>query len=1102
MIFIGFNMRYKKHILLFQKLRNVKSLLFTLLFTILVYGCGGGSEENDNNSSIKIKYQLTIISEHGQITSSPAGIECGSTCQSTFDEKTLVSLYVTPNNGFIFTGWSGDCTGVNNCAVEMTGNQTVSANYQEIVVSTHQLTVNSSEGGTVTSLPSGINCGDNCSDVYELNTSVALSALADTGFTFEGWTGDCIGKTHCDLQIDSDKVVNAVFTSNDIETKLSIADMGLHTVSFGQTFNYQPSITGDYSICRKDLGHDDVQVDSETGAISWDTSKLNFGRGFYIRIKCSSYSESVYSSMVIHVDRSGSSKLVVAGENGISPYIGIAGKAMTSGDTLVFPAGNYPVSVFANESYENAFKSTSPPDGTATQFTTIISQIPAGAIINGEPQNGIGKQKNAFQLSDTNYVAIVGFVVKNVQRESFTAVNGNHLLIDFVGTQGAGTGGLPCSNFAEAGEGYCSNAGMRVNFGSPLFQNSYDWGHNRYGIMTRSTEGAITRRSFVRLDEHRGDQPYGGFSHYCDTLHLNQDNTVFDSLAISAPHYKNYAGLVAYPATGCENIPATLKTTGLLSVNNKLSLSLMDQKNGPNHIWDHIVSYDSEGTKTPQTNLSALWLLQTDKAIDVKDSFFGKARGFDGSTTGKAFSTNSINFGSNVSVFDVAGETDSGLIPNYLPDRLLYFRGRSDTFYGDTNFEQLTTARRWPIPGEDLISLNMRSYYNSMALKVGGGTLVVDGNRGATAIDESMSEYFWGYTNKLIPPLVVRVKNKVTYNRIAWEHLSGTQRERVVSWKVLCVSSGNTILAVIPVNQLSYNDVGNNCSQYSVVAEYVDGDSGIAYVESPKTSLVLSSVSNYAAQPETITLSEIGNNGSGITWHKGLKQYLVVQNNAAIIYRYDVDFNYLGKITKGGNIGNDTEGLSFVDNNSVMIAVENNVVHKAYIDQSTTIINGNYDKTPAYRLLGIPISNKGLEGIAVRPKDSNRPARVYACQEGTRSDVSALMKVVYFDLPEIDPLTLLSYDSDLTVVEPFNAELAFSGIISDCAGIAYDERTGHIIIVSQESSKAIQVDPVSGSIISELTLNGAPQFEGVTFGPNKELVFISEPNLIRIYREN
>ena len=62
----------------------------------------------------------------------------------------------------------------------------------------------------------------------------------------------------------------------------------------------------------------------------------------------------------------------------------------------------------------------------------------------------LASKKNAFQLTTTNYVAIVGFVVKNVQRESLTASNGNHLLIDFVGAQGAGTWGLPCSNFSEA----------------------------------------------------------------------------------------------------------------------------------------------------------------------------------------------------------------------------------------------------------------------------------------------------------------------------------------------------------------------------------------------------------------------------------------------------------------------------------------------------------------------------------------------------------------------------------------------------------------------------------------------------------------------------
>lgn len=1083
----------------FKSILSLSKLAFYafILSFLLISGCGQGSGDG---ASEDVMYELSISSPiSGQVTSLPVGINCGNACQSSFKENTSITLTATPDSGFSFSGWFGDCSGTSSCSINMDANKTVGATFQSNMGATmFDLTVSSNSGGSVSSSPAGINCGNDCAETFSENTQVELVATADSGFSFSGWSGDCSGMGSCHVTMNANKTVNAIFVSSG--TSLSVADMGLHTVTYGDTFNYQPAITGSYSICRKDMGHDDVKVDSETGAISWDTSGLTFGRGFHIRIKCSNFTESAYASMVVHVDKSGTSQLRVAGQNGISPYIGIAGQNMVSGDTLVFPSGNYPVSVTADESYENAFKSTSPTDGTADQFSTIISQIPAGAIINGEAHNGIGKQKNAFQLTDTNYVAIVGFVIKNVQRESFTAVNGNHLLINFVGAQGAGTGGLPCSNFSEASQGYCSNAGMRVNFGSPLFQNSYDWGHNRYGIMTRSTNGSITRRSFVRLDEHRGDQPYGGFSNYCDTLHLSQDNTAFDSLAIAAPHYKNYAGIEAYPATGCENDLATLKTEGLLSVNNKLSLSLMDQKNGPNHIWDYIVSYDSEGTKTPQTNLSALWLLQADKDIDVSNSFFGNARGFEGGTIGQAFSNSTVNFVADVSLEDVSGEANVGTAPNYLPESLLYFRGRSDTFHGDLNYDQLTTSRRWPIPGEDIIAQNMRSYFNADALKVGGGTVVVDGNRGAAAIGESMSEYFWGYNNDLVPPLVVRVKNKGSYNRIAWEHLIGSQRDKVTGWKVLCASSANVVLADLPVSQLTYNDASMACTQYAVLAKYAAGDSGIAYVESVDSSSVL--LSNYQASNVAFQLTQIGNNGSGITWHKELQQYLVVQNNSAIIYRYDANFNYLGQISKGGNIGNDTEGLGYVGNNDVMIVVENNVAHKASIDGSTTVINGNYDTTPAYRLLGSPVSNKGLEGVAVRPASLGNPARVYACQEGTGSNASALMKVVYFDLPQPDPTTLLSYDSDLTVVEPFDAEVAFAGVITDCAGMAYDERTGHLIIVGQESSKAIQVDPDTGAVISQLNLDGAPQFEGVTLGSNNELIFVSEPNWIRIYTEN
>ncbi|TQV88901.1 InlB B-repeat-containing protein [Aliikangiella coralliicola] len=259
-------------------------------------------------------------------------------------------------------------------------------------------------------------------------------------------------------------------------------------------------------------------------------------------------------------------------------------------------------------------------------------------------------------------------------------------------------------------------------------------------------------------------------------------------------------------------------------------------------------------------------------------------------------------------------------------------------------------------------------------------------------------------------------------------------------------------------------------------------------------------ISEYAPTGDAFQIGEVSNNASGITWQEDIQQYLVVRNGAAEIYRFNEDFNYMGVITKSGNINSDTEGLAFVGGNRVMVVTEANYAHKAVIDENTTNINGNYNVTPGFRLLPSPASNKGLEGVAVRPADGDTPARVYACQEGTASNSSAHMKVVYFDVPETDPTTLMSYNDDLTVVEPFDAETAFAGVITDCAGMTYDPRTGHLYIVSQESSKAIQVNPATGEVIDQLDLVGAPQYEGVTIGPNGELAFVSESNWIHIFQ--
>jgi len=256
-------------------------------------------------------------------------------------------------------------------------------------------------------------------------------------------------------------------------------------------------------------------------------------------------------------------------------------------------------------------------------------------------------------------------------------------------------------------------------------------------------------------------------------------------------------------------------------------------------------------------------------------------------------------------------------------------------------------------------------------------------------------------------------------------------------------------------------------------------------------------IENYVPQGDAFQLGEIPNNASGITWHSGLQQYLVVRNNAAEVYRYDVNFAYLGQFRVSG-ISADTEGLAFVGENQVMIVSEDNYASRIEVDEFTSGVDGDVPNSQRYRVMTRGGSNKGLEGVAVRKATNSRPARVYACQEGTGG---SNMRIVNFDMPD-DSTSLYDYSSNLTVNEPFEADQALSGRARDLAGMLYDSRTDNLILVSQESRVALQIDPETGAIKSSLGLNGAPQFEGVTLGPNNELVFVSEGNWIRIYDLN
>ena len=76
------------------------------------------------------------------------------------------------------------------------------------------LTVNKSGtgAGTVTSAPTGIDCGETCSATFDKDTPVTLAASATLGSTFAGWSGACTGTGTCKVTMSADKAVGASFT--------------------------------------------------------------------------------------------------------------------------------------------------------------------------------------------------------------------------------------------------------------------------------------------------------------------------------------------------------------------------------------------------------------------------------------------------------------------------------------------------------------------------------------------------------------------------------------------------------------------------------------------------------------------------------------------------------------------------------------------------------------------------------------------------------------------------------------------------------------------------------------------------------------------------
>src|SRR3990167_7557956 len=239
----------------------------------------------------------------------------------------------------------------------------------------------------------------------------------------------------------------------------------------------------------------------------------------------------------------------------------------------------------------------------------------------------------------------------------------------------------------------------------------------------------------------------------------------------------------------------------------------------------------------------------------------------------------------------------------------------------------------------------------------------------------------------------------------------------------------------------------------------------------------------YRVRVDTLPIAGVADNLSGLTYDEGRGHLWAVVNSPEELLAMSKDGEVLARYPLSGF--SDVEGITYLGDNLLLLAEERNqaLVVVEVPEQRGALFREDYRTLT----LGIEAGdNQGFEGVGY---DSDGD-RLFVVKEHSPRK-----------LYEIRGLKA-SIEGDFNL-EVIDREAWIENVFAtDLSSVHYDEQTGHLALLSDESKVLMELDG-QGKLISFRSLLGGfaglqdsvPQGEGMTLDDRGNLYLVSEPNL-------